>query len=285
MNIYEIINEAIQSEDLLYSGQKLIEFSDAAYTAKNRATLVKHFYQRLIEWGLLEYAFDDISVSSGKHYFICDERKAKGMYMALSLPSGKTPVKSLNAIKTLGGHILAHYTKPIGEGISRASLESILQFLDKQYSFSSKVFSKQKTAFILMPYSHRDYNSECLVVGTGDNVVQHFFLYHMREKGKTAPNPEAVLFHELGHAMHAHCFGDIAQVPENVLDVLQEVCFPGIKQLSTADQCEIFADVLSVGLMYQTPFEKYDLFERIHPDDKAAFRLINVNNLRISSLT
>ncbi|HBE04974.1 MAG TPA: hypothetical protein DCY85_00610 [Firmicutes bacterium] len=271
MDIYEIINEAIQSKDLLYSGQKLIEFSDAAYKAKNRATLVKYFYQHLIEWGLLDYAFDDISWNSKKHYFICDELKAKGMFMALSLPSGKTPVKSLKDIRTFGERILAHYMKP---GISRASLESILQYLDEEYSFLSKVFSKQKAAFILMPYSHKDYNSECLIVGAGENVVQHFFVYHMREKGETAPNPEAVIFHELGHAMHARCYGNIAQVPENILCVLQEICFPRIKQLSAADQCEVFADILSMGLMYQTPFEKYDLFQQIHPDIKAAFKLI-----------
>ncbi len=30
MNTYKIMNEAIQSKDLLYSGQKLIEFADAA---------------------------------------------------------------------------------------------------------------------------------------------------------------------------------------------------------------------------------------------------------------
>lgn len=274
MDIYEIINEAIQSKDLLYSGQKLIEFSDAAYRAQNRANLVKYFYQRLIEWGLVDYVFDDISGNGEKRYFICDELRAKGMFMALSLPSGKTPVKSLDDIRSFGEHILTHYAKPMGEGISRASLESILQFLDERYSFSSKVFAKQKAAFILMPYSHRDYNSECLVIDTGEGVIQHFFLYHMREKGETAPNPEAVLFHELGHAIHARCYGSITQVPENVLDVLQEICFPGIKQISASDQCEVFADVLSMGLMYQTPFEKYDLFKQIHPDDKAAFKLI-----------
>jgi hypothetical protein len=274
MDIYEIINEAIHSKDLLYSGKKLVEFSDAAYKAKNGATLVKHFYQRLIEWGLVDYAFDDILEGGRKHYFICDELRANSMFLALSLPLGKTPIKSLNDIRNLGERILEQYMEPIGEGILRASLENILQYLDKEYSFLSKVFFKQKAAFILMPYSHKNYNSECLVIGTGENIVQHFFLYHMREEGDTALNPEAVLFHELGHALHARCYENSTQLPENVLDALQEICFPGIKQLSGADQCEVFADILGLGLMYQTPFEKYDLFRQIHPDDKAIFKRI-----------
>ena len=274
MDIYKTMHEAIHSKDLLYSGQKLIEFADAAYNEKNRSTLVKHFYERLREWTLVDYVFDNMLDKSKKRYYICDESKATGMYITLALPGEKAPAKSLNEIRSFGEQILAHYTKPIGKGILKASLESILQYLDEQYSFSSKVFDKQKAAFILMPYSHRDYNSECLMIDTGEGIIQHFFLYHMREKGKTVPSPEAVLFHELGHAMHARRFGDITQVPDNILDLLQSICFAKIKQIGTAEQCEVFADVLSVGLMYQTPFKKYDPFDYIHPDDKAVFKMV-----------
>lgn len=274
MDIYKIMDEAIQSKDLLYSGKKLIEFSNVAYKAQNRAALVKHFYQRLMQWGLTEYAFDDILGINGRHYFVCNELRANSMFLALLLPSGKTPIKSLNDMKVLGERILAEYMEPIGESISRTSLENILQYLEEEYSFLSKVFSKQTPAFILIPYSHRNYNSECLVNGAGENIVQHFFLYHMREKGKTALNPEAVLFHELGHALHARYYGNITEIPENMVDALQEICFPGIKQLSGADQCEVFADILGMGLMYQTSYEKFDIFKQIHPDDKAIFKLI-----------
>lgn len=48
----------------------------------------------------------------------------------------------------------------------------------------------------------------------------------------------------------------IAQVPENVLDVLQEICFPRTKRFIVDDQCEIFADVLSMSLRYQTSIDK-----------------------------
>ena len=34
----------------------------------------------------------------------------------------------------------------------------------------------------------------------------------------------------------------------------------------------MFADVISVGLMYQTPYEKYNVYKEIHPSDKEAFK-------------
>jgi len=150
-----------------------------------------------------------------------------------------------------------------------------MDYLDEKYRFSEKVFSKQKAAFILMPCSHHLYNSECLIAGTGTDAILHLLLYHMRSQERSVPKPEAVFFHELGHVLHARCYSTIEKVPDNIIDLLQQICFPGIKKISTSDQCEVFADVLSVGLMYQTPFEKYDFFSAIHPDDKAAFKKIS----------
>jgi hypothetical protein len=47
-----------------------------------------------------------------------------------------------------------------------------------------------------------------------------------------------------------------------------------------AEQSELFADVLSVGLMYQTPYEKYDVYKEVHPDDKMAFKALVENLLK-----
>ena len=53
---------------------------------------------------------------------------------------------------------------------------------------------------------------------------------------------------------------------------VKQLCTPGIMACSVADQCEIFADVLSVGLMYESPFAEFDPFGYMHPDDKQAFK-------------
>jgi len=274
-DIYELMDAVVLSKDLLLSGQKMIEFADASVQKSNRATLVKHFNQRLWAWALTGYAFDNFMNKNPNRYYICEESMAVGVYLAMAIPAETTPIKFLNAIRTFGEYILSNYTKPIGKAISKQSVISIMDYLDEQYHFSEKVFSRQKAAFVLMPCSHRMYNSECLVIGTETDVIQHLFLYHMRSRERSAPNPEAVFFHELGHALYVRYYGTIEKVPDNIIDSLQQLCFPGIKNLSTSDQCEVFTDVLSVGLMYQTPFEKYDFFSAMHPDDKAVFKKIS----------
>jgi hypothetical protein len=272
LEIYELIYSIFKSSDLLYGGQLLIEFANASYKEKNRATPIEHFYEYLYQWRMSNHLFNNLFEEEKSNYFICDEAKAVGTYIALRIPAKKTPVKSINEIRAFGEYILSHYTQPVGKCISESSLKDILQYLDKHLSFSSKIFANNKAAFIRMPYSHKEYNSECLSYLNRKGSSSHFFLYHMTEKGGDAPNPEAVLFHELGHAIHARYFDDVNRIPDKVLEKLQKIGLPNLKQANADEQREVFADVLSVGLMYQTPYEKYDLYKKIHPDGKMAFK-------------
>jgi hypothetical protein len=126
-----------------------------------------------------------------------------------------------------------------------------------------------------MNNSNKDYNSECLTAKNmdGTDVINHFFLYHMKEKDSISP--EAVLFHELGHALHAKHFGGIDKLPNNIIEILQDLCFPEIKTLDSEIQNELFADVLGIGLMYQTPYEKYDVFKgNLSKNQKKSLKII-----------
>jgi hypothetical protein len=270
--VYKIMNAVIQSTDLLHSGHLLIEFANAVYKEKSRVTIVKEFYKQLYQWAFSEYIFGDLINNEKSNVFICDESKAARMYLALVIPSEVSTVKTINGIKTFGEYILSHYTEPVGKCITESSLKNILQFLDKEYLFSSKVFLNRKTIFIRIHNSHKDYNSECLTVKDRKGIVNHFFLYHMKKKNSLSP--EAVLFHELGHALHAQRFGDITKVPDNIIEILQNLCFPNLRQMDPMDQSELLADVLSVGLMYQTPYEKHDIYKKIHTNDKKVFKML-----------
>jgi hypothetical protein len=251
---------AIISEDLLYSGSQLIEFANAVYKEKNRATLIKFFYEQLNQWAFSS-VFGLLMEDNKSNYFICDEENSVKMFLGLRTPKKTSTVKSINEIRAFGEFILLNFTHPVGECISKSSLREILYYLDEEYDFSKKVFSNKKSYFIRMNNSNKDYNSECLTVKSmdGTDVINHFFLYHMKEKKSI--NPEAVLFHELGHALHAKRFGGIDKLPNNIIEILQALCFPEIKTLGSEIQNELFADVLSIGLMYQTPYEKYDVFK------------------------
>jgi hypothetical protein len=266
------MDSLIQGTDLLYIGRQLIKFADSVYEEKNRATIVNHFYEQLYQWAFHEYVFGDFLENEKSNYFICNETNAARMCVALILPKKTSTVKSIIRIKTLGEFILSHYTKPVGKCISEESLRNILQYLDKEYLFTSKVFSNRKAVFIRLKNSHKEYNSECLTTEGGNGISNHFFLYHMKEK--EAFSPEEVLFHELGHALHVQCYGDISRVPNDIIEKLNDLCFPDLKQLDPAEQCELFADVLGLGLMYQTPFEEIDLYKEIHINDKKEFKML-----------
>jgi hypothetical protein len=108
-----------------------------------------------------------------------------------------------------------------------------------------------------------------------DTSVPVICLYHMNERGvEQRANPTAVFFHELGHMLHIRCFGNPLRVPDSIIDFLSGLCFPAIKESTESKQNEIFADVLSIGLMQGTKYEEYDVFKEIHSDDKQVFKTI-----------
>jgi hypothetical protein len=265
---------AIISDDLLYSGSQLIEFANAVYKEKNRTTLIKFFYEQLKQWAFSS-VFASLVGGNKSNYFICDEKDSVKMFLGLRTPKQTSTVKSINEIRAFGEFILLNFTHPVGECISESSLKEILHYLDEEYNFSTKVFSNRKSYFIRMNNSNKDYNSECLTAKNmdGTDVVNHFFLYHMNEKDSISP--EAVLFHELGHGIHAKRFGGIDKLPNNVIEILQDLCFPEIKTLDSEIQNELFADVLGIGLMYQTPYEKYDVFkDDLSENQKKALKIM-----------
>lgn len=272
MSIYEILNDTIYNsgDDLCLCGMKLISFADVALKEKNRDTIVRHFYKRLLEFAGPYYAF-----GNNDHYEIFEGTIAVLLFLLVCLPKQQSPVKTLKAIKVFGEHILDIYIKPSSIQINKKKVEQIMFYLDKNYNFSGKVFKDKKAMFLILNNSHIKYNSECLIgLDQEGKVNLHLFLYHMNPYNPEMPMPETVLFHELGHAVHARLTGGISPVPIKVLDFLEELCFPRIKSLNESQQCEVFADIISTGMIYKSPFSKYDPFPQILENDKKTFSLL-----------
>ena len=270
MDIYEKLNKTVSCHDLFEFSDALADFSECALREKNKATLVKLFYERLAENTLIDYAVDDIINSDGQNYIIYDNKKAIGKYIAFAKPQQTTPVKTLKDLIVFSREIRTCFTTPVGKSLTKNKVIQIMNFLDAKYNFSKKVFSSHKAIFALVGYSHKKYNSECLIIKSDTEVFQHLFLYHMNGSDHKI-TPEAVLFHELGHTLHAKYAGGIETVPQNILDLLKNLCMPTIDTLTAASQSEVFADILSVGMMFNSPFENFDPFDYMHKDDKKAF--------------
>ncbi len=119
----------------------------------------------------------------------------------------------------------------------------------------------------------RKYNSECLAGEMDGELSLHFFLYCMNQMDENI-TPEAVLFHELGHAVHMRYSREADRVSEHILRWMKEQCFPQIEERSKEEQSEILADILSVGFLFESPFEVFDPFAKIHREDKQAFSVL-----------
>lgn len=272
MDIYEKLYDTICCPDLIECGHKLIDFAEAVMIEKNRASIVKLFYSRLKEHAFVNYVFGDYLNNKKSNYFVCSGSEAIKMYLALAIPGQSSPLKTLKAIKEFGESILSHYVHPIGTKINENQINEIMKYLDKNYNFSIKVFPTRRPVFVLLDYSHVDYNSECLITYSKTEMNQHLLLYHMNSIAMDMPTPEAVFFHELGHALHARYTGNMKVVPSKILDFLKDLCMPNIDTITQIQQCEVFVDVLSMGMMFDSPFAKHDPFPDIHEDDKKIFK-------------
>ncbi|MCX7615286.1 MAG: hypothetical protein N2Z65_05990 [Clostridiales bacterium] len=268
MSIYEKINDILIYEDLIQCGHKLIGFADAARGENNRAAIVKHFYESLTENALSNYEIDP----DHARYQIFSGREAVVLFLLLNLPGMESPVKTLDNIKALGERIISEFVLPVGKRIGQTQIEEIINYLDKKFNFSQKVFSGHKAMFLMMDYSNLIRNGECIMLQDKDNKLSHHIcLYNLKTNDEKSPEPAAVFFHELGRALHGSYAGTIEFVPPGLLKLLKELCFPNIYTIPPAEQCKILADVLSVGLMYESPYSVYDPFEYMHNDDKQVF--------------
>jgi len=268
---YEKMDSAIEFDDLIDCGHKLVEFADAAVVVKNKHTIVNQFFENLLYTVMIPYVFDRPDEA---HYYLCEKKEAIGMYVYFMIGGKQTPVKSLKKIKQVGEHIIANYTTPIGDIIPKETILEIMECLDAKFSFSKKIMNARLVPIIyaIIPYSNREFNSQCVV--TKENTIPIVFLYHMRTDDVESANPIAVFFHELGHMLHTRYTKNPHWIPDEILDILRDTCFPTIKEASIYDQCEIFADVLSVGLMQDTKFEEYSLFKCFQADEKKIFEML-----------
>ena len=266
-NANEIMNSLIQCSDLLECGQKLIDFANAAYDLKNKTTILNHFYEQLYQWAFCHYMFRNKDIGD---YIICNENNVINMFLAIRMPKKKSNVKTIMEIKSFGEFILSNYKKPVGECISETSLKNILKYLETEYLYCTKIFSNEEAIFMRIHNTHKICNSECTIAKKDNKIINYFFLYHM--KRKKSISPEAVLFHELGHAIQTKAYGDISIIPDNIIDILHDLGFPKIKELDIETKSEILADVFGVGLMFDTPFSRYDIYKEIEPKVKELYK-------------
>lgn len=272
MDIYDKITNVVSSTDLLQCAHLLLDFAESALKEKDRRAIVKYFYEQAVVRETFKLMGVSLNLDNSK-YYIYSGNKAVRQYLFLMLPKIDTPVKSLKNIKMFANDLIHNFTAPEGDHIDPNKVTKIMEYLEEKYSFFKKVFVGFAPSILVFDVTSREVDSHCVITGKDSAKAQYFLLYSNREVSKHI-SPEAVFFHELGHAIHARFTGDLDVIPEPILIFLRDLCFPDILSHPASDLCENFANILSIGLMYESPFAEFDHFDYIHPDDKKMFKAL-----------
>ena len=123
----------------------------------------------------------------------------------------------------------------------------------------------------IIPYSHKEVSSHCLVQFTERGIELHIFIYHTIADPKFDVQPEYVFFHELGHALYVRCTGGF-DIQDEMKKIFKRYFPKGLEIYSAEQQSDVIADILAMGMMYDSPYEKIDPFEHIYQEDKQAFK-------------
>lgn len=265
MDIYELINDIVQCRDIPAAADKLLEFVDASLQDDDKEEIVSTFYQNMLDSSLMDY----IECADEGGYEVYTGEDAAGKYLALTLPPLGTPFRTLQKIKKSAEFTKKYVCESIGRGITKERVEEIMEAMNHEYRFTDLVFRGKKAMICLLDYSHTGYDSEFLTMADEDGMSHHMIMFHMNNC--ITINPEAVFFHELGHALHARYTGGLNKIPEDIVGILKDTCMPKITSLKDPEKIEIIADVLGMGLMYESGFEEYDSFPDIQNHDKSFF--------------
>lgn len=221
---------------------------------------------------MTDYIWEDFPEKTPERYCIYEGRLAAGKLIVCALPPKGKPTETLKSLIEFGHRLRDTFSIPKGKFISRKTVNHILSHLDSEYEFSSKVFKDKKAIIALLPYSHKFFSGECLAK-IGGGVELHIFLYHTIPEDGFDITPEWVFFHELGRALFVRYAGGF-EIPYIFKEILKRNFPSALENCSQSDLLAICSDILAMGMMLGSLFEKFDLFKKIHPDDKRIFKAL-----------
>lgn len=261
--IYDKLNAIVTCEDFLETARHILDFSEASLCEKNKDAIVKRFYECLYQFGFMDICASGFFSEQNDPWYICAGNQAITTYFALCMPKRSTPARSLRAIKQFSEETLSVFTPPVGHGLSSDRVHEILSFLDEKYSFSRKVFtSAHQPVFCLLNVSHRTCDAQYAPIFSIKGMYHGFFLYCTN--GTNDATPEDVLLHELGHALHVayiektEGLSGSLLISESIKQALADLGMPSLESFTEAEQVEIIADLLHVGMLYGTTYPTCD---------------------------
>ena len=273
MNTYEKMNAAASCQNLTEFGDKLIDFAESVLQEKHPEKFLSLFYRLLTENNLVDFMFHGFTSKNFEPIYICEGKSAVGKLINFTIPDMGKPIETLHKLIVFGQHIKNIYTQPAGKLITKEKVNEIINYLDRNYNFSNKVFKDKKAVIGIIPYSHKEVSSHCLAQFTEREIGLHIFIYHTIADSEFDVQPEYVFFHELGHTLYVRYTGGL-DIQEEMKKIFKHYFPKGLEIYSSEQQSDVIADILAMGMMHGSPYENLDPFEPIHQEDKQVFKQI-----------
>lgn len=274
MTVYERMDSVLHCDDMETGMKNLLELAVILDKERYTSKLLGHFYER-IQLSLLGLSGIDMWMDKDMKCY-CIEKGAKALshYIAITIPRRKKPKQTLKELKEYANTQMAICKSGDGKLISAEMIEQIMEYLDESFHFSDTVFKgvKYKTPFLILNMKNINHTSECMTLKAQDELGFAFFFYLTDVEADKRRTPEEEVFYVLSLALIAWFTGSIEEIPGNMIELLKKSCIPTIEELGKEEQVSALAELLSVGLMYDSPFQKYDTYDYIHGDDKKLFR-------------
>ncbi len=215
------------------------------------------------------------SKGEGSFCFLKEKAINNYFYSILSICGYYAPDICLEQMNRVANIIVNNFYKDdIPNVISQEKLEEILSYLDNKYEFLEKF---NPFIYSIIEYKSKNYDSLLGVRRFPDKgeFEYNIFLFDVKDN----KSPVYIFFHELGHYIHSNITNGKLYIPEDIILKLKDNGI-NIENMEEYQKNDFFADILAIGLMYGSPYEKEDPFFKTKEKNKNLFKDI-VNKLLV----
>lgn len=247
--------------DITTRGKSLMELSDFIEKEEDYEKYIRTFLDKL---SILE---DQILENDGE-YSTTGEALDRYILAKLSIFFKVFDFKSLllKFMRTYAEDFINNfYEEDDSNIITIEKIEEIYDYMVKNFEYFEALSPFEYT---IIKYSHL-FNS-LATFNTNFNIGDYyqFFFFNIKDKDIS---PIYVTIHEFGHYIHTNYSKGKMNIDRKILNLLKKTGFYNIKKTDPYSQKEALADILAIGIMYNSPYENCDPFKEISKEDKKVF--------------
>ena len=274
MNIYELMDSVIYSDNIESGMKSLLELVSILDKERYTSRLLDEFYWRRQNGSIRLFDYDLVSDERGKNYCIESGCVALSLYIILTIPSHKKPKQTLKELQNYAEKQL-EYCKTESNSITDVRIEKVIQYFDDNYQFMKKVFNykNRKVPFLILDMKKEDYVSEYLTLEDPDNFLYFCFFFFASDETENGRTVEEEVFYNFSLALIRKYFGKDG-ISDSFVELLKTTCIPKIEEISMDQQIVILAELLSAGLMYESPFQEYYISTLFSNDIKTIYKAV-----------